>query len=161
MFFDKLSEIVNGGQFQWFFNSSDLSGNAKKPIENFMFTHTLYRYGQGKASNWAETFEPIIYFIDQKYKVKELLRMKLNLYTNQHKKIKHGLHYDFDEKGVPAKNVKIGLFNFVTCDGGTNINNKIYSSSENELLIFSNDLKHHGITQTDLPTRIVLNIAWK
>ena len=161
IFFYKLKNLITSNSFPWYFQSGTIPSLRKESKNNFMFTHTLYRYGQGKASNWAETFEPIIYFIDQKYKVKELLRMKLNLYTNQHKKIKHGLHYDFDEKGVPAKNVKIGLFNFVTCDGGTNINNKIYSSSENELLIFSNDLKHHGITQTDLPTRIVLNIAWK
>ena len=32
MFFEKLSKIVNSGRFQWFFNDSDLYGNAKKPI---------------------------------------------------------------------------------------------------------------------------------
>ena len=126
-----------------------------------MFSHNLYKYGQGKSSDWAEIFEPIIYFIDQKYKVNELLRMKLNLYTNQHKKIKHVSHHDFHKKGIPEKDLKLGLFNFMTCNGGTNINNKIYNSKENELLIFSNKLKHYGITQTDLPTRIILNLAWK
>jgi len=168
IFFYKLKNLITSTNFQWYFQSETISSlkdevnkTKKESQNNFMFAHNLYKYGQGKSSNWAETFEPIIYFIAQKYKVKELLRMKLNLYTNQHKKIKHGSHHDFKDKGVPVKNVKIGLFNFVTCNGGTSINNKIYSSNENELLIFSNDLKHHGITQTDSPIRIVLNIGWK
>ena len=30
-----------------------------------------------------------------------------------------------------------------------------------ELIVFDNKLEHYGITQTNKPTRIVLNIGWK
>ncbi len=57
--------------------------------------------------------------------------------------------------------IKLGLFNFITCNGGTKINKKLFNSNSNELIVFDNKFKHHGITQTDTPTRINLNIAWK
>ena len=85
--------------------------------------------------------------------------MKLNLYTNQHKNIKHASPRDYADP--TNQNPTIGLLNFTTCDGGTNINKKIYQSKENQILIFDNKLKHFGITQTDNPIRIVLNIGWK
>ena len=52
-----------------------------------MFTHMLFMEGEGKMSKWSDMFEPIIYSIDERFKVNKLLRMKLNLYTNQNKKI--------------------------------------------------------------------------
>jgi hypothetical protein len=163
MFFDKLSEIVNGDEFQWFFNNSDLTDDTKTPIENFMFTHCFFREEQGKSSDWFNIFEPILYFINEKVKVNKLIRMKLNLYTNQNKKIMHLPHWDYSntETKKPLKDVTAALLNFTTCNGGTKIGDKIYASKANELLIFNNTIKHSGIIQTDTPTRIVLNINWR
>jgi len=160
MFFDKLTTILNSNNFQWYFQNATVDTNFKKESKNnFMFTHNLFMRDAGKTSDWFNTFEPILYSINEKIKVNELLRMKLNLYTNQHRKIKHASHCDFsDEKD---KGIKTGILNFTTCNGGTTIENKIYNSKENELLIFNNGLKHFGITQTDTPIRIVLNIGWK
>ena len=158
IFLDKLKDILEGNPFQRYFQNSTVPYVKKEPLNNFMFTHNLYMDGS-ITSDWFRTFEPIIYFINTKYKVNQLLRMKLNLYTNQHKKINHGSHYDFpDQKN---ENIKIGLLNFTTCDGGTNINKKVYKSKENQLLVFNNTEKHFGITQTNNPIRIILNIGWK
>ena len=164
MFFEKLNEIVNGSNFQWFFNNSNLDDTQAPFVknDNFMFTHTFFRPEQGKASDWFDIFEPILYSINEKVKVNELMRMKLNLYTNQNKKIMQGPHCDIlDEKGQPLKDVNTALLNFTTCNGGTKIGNKTYNSNANELIIFNNATKHSGITQTDTQTRIVLNINWK
>jgi len=163
MFFDKLSTILNGSDFQWFFNPSSLAP-LKHPFikdTDFMFTHTLFK-DKDKKSGWFELFEPILYSLNEKIIVNELLRMKLNLYTNQNKKINHTIHWDsVDEKGNPDKDVNIAILNFTSCNGGTKINEKIYASNRNEVLIFNNLLQHQGIIQTDVPIRIVLNIGWK
>ena len=176
MFFDKLSEIVNGAGFHWFFNSSDLIyiknvPCTEKPIKHFMFTHSLFRNEitpdgtliHGESSGWSNIFIPIIYFISEKVKVTQLIRMKLNLYTNQKKKIIHSPHYDINnpETHKPFKNITTAILNFTTCDGGTKIGDKIYASKANEVLIFNNTIKHSGITQTDTQKRIVLNINWR
>ena len=156
IFFSKLKNIVSGNIFQWYFQyGTNLP--TKESVDNFMFTHTLYF--KESNSEWFPIFEPILYFMDEKYKVEQLLRMKLNLYVNQHKKLKHDPHLDFPD--MLDQNVKIGLLNFTTCNGGTNINKETYDSKENELIVFDNKLEHYGITQTNKPTRIVLNIGWK
>jgi len=162
MFFNKLKDIVVGKDFPYYFTKETVSLKVKEPTSHFMFNHLLFTPEQGKTSGWFDMFEPIIYYLNEKIKVKELLRMKLNLYTNQNKKITHGSHIDFsDENKIPYKGTNIAILNFITCNGGTKINEKIYTSNANEALIFNNELMHSGITQTDAPTRIVLNIGWK
>ena len=124
---------MSGNIFQWYFQyGTNLP--TKESVDNFMFTHTLYF--KESNSEWFPTFEPILYFMDEKYKVEQLLRMKLNLYVNQHKKLKHDPHLDFPD--MLDQNVKIGLLNFTTCNGGTNINKEAYDSKENELIVFDN-----------------------
>ena len=92
MFFEKLSFILNGSNFAWFFNPSSLE-ESKFPFRkdtHFMFTHSLWNE-KGKASNMYEVFEPILYSLSEKIKIHKLLRMKLNLYTNQKSyKVKYG-----------------------------------------------------------------------
>tara|TARA_Y100000401_G_scaffold114441_1_gene116490 strand:+ start:1100 stop:1639 length:540 start_codon:yes stop_codon:yes gene_type:complete len=167
MFFDKLNNILNGDRFQWFFNSSSLNANIYpfKKNNNFMFTHMLFMDGEGQTSRWFDMFEPITYFINEKIKVNKLLRMKLNLYTNQNRTIHQPSHYDVtdlsNDEGNPLKGIKTGVLNFTTCNGGTKVGNTIYPSNANEMLIFDNTLKHNGLVQTDTPVRIILNINWE
>jgi len=158
IFFDKLKDMITDHHFPWFFESQTVSNHYFEEDSHFMFSHVLFAFEQGKNSNWFKDFEPIIYFLDSKIKVNKLLRMKLNLYTNQNKKIEHGSHTDINDKGIPRKNVNIEIFNFTSCNGATIIKGKKYPSNENELLIFDNLNKHYGIVQTDTQTRIVLNI---
>jgi hypothetical protein len=167
MFFNKLSSLLNGDGFNWFYNSTSLNPNIYpyKKNSNFMFTHMLFMEGEGKMSKWSDMFEPIIYSIDERFKVNKLLRMKLNLYTNQKKKIHQPSHCDItdtsDNKGNPLKGVNTSILNFTTCNGGTKIGNKTYDSEANELITFSNTIKHNGIVQTNTSTRVVLNINWE
>jgi len=163
MFFEKLSFILNGSDFAWFFNPSSVEASKFPFIKDthFMFTHSLWNE-KGKASNMYEVFEPILDSLSEKIKINKLLRMKLNLYTNQNKKIKHTVHCDYIDKQMqPYKNINITILNFTSCNGGTIINKKFYSSNANEALIFDNSLEHQGIVQTDVPIRIVLNIGWQ
>tara|TARA_B100000029_G_C17528016_1_gene942330 strand:+ start:478 stop:1047 length:570 start_codon:yes stop_codon:yes gene_type:complete len=162
MFFDKLKNLFTGGSIPFYLTNETAHPKIKEPKSHFMFNHLLFAQGIGKTSNLYETFEPILYFLNEKVKVNELLRMKLNLYTNQNKHITHRSHIDIsDENNKPKKEVNVAIFNFTTCNGGTKIGKKTYPSNENEALIFSNELKHCGITQTDTPTRFLLNVNWK
>jgi len=157
LYFNKLKNILTSVDFPWYFQPHTLSD---QPDSYFMFTHTLFAFERGQNSKWFKDFEPIIYFLDNKIKIKKLVRMKFNLYTNQNKKINHTAHWDSaDEKGNPRKGITVSIFNFTTCNGGTIINDKKYPSNENEALIFDNVNKHSGIVQTNTQTRIVLNIA--
>ena len=87
--------------------------------------------------------------------------MKLNLYTNQNKKIYHAKHVDFtnQDTGKPLENTTNTVLNFTDCNGGTIIDNKSYPSKANQALIFSNNLVHQGYAQTDTDKRIMLNVG--
>jgi len=166
MFFDKLNNELNGNNFQWFYNSTSLNSVAYPFKENndVLFTHLLWRAGHGGMSDWYNVFEPILYFIDEKVKFNRLLRMKLNLYVNQNKEISQASHHDVmdkDESNKPLTGVNVAVLNFTTCNGGTKIGSKFYSSNANEILIFDNTIEHNGTVQTDKPVRIVLNINWE
>ena len=158
-YFNKLKHLVTGSAFPWYFSNQTVSYPGVKEDKHFMFVHGLYNtIPPAPISHLFKEFEPILYFLD--FPIKELLRMKLNLYTNQNKKIKHVRHTDvYDEKNKPRENVTLSILNFITCNGGTIIKDKKYPSNENELLIFDNLNKHSGVVQTDTPTRIVLNIV--
>ena len=159
IYFNKLKHLVTGRAFPWYFLNQTVDYLGVKQDKHFMFVHTLYnKVPPTPALHLYKEFEPILYFLD--FPIKELLRMKLNLYTNQNKKIKHVRHTDvYDEKNKPRENVTLSILNFITCNGGTIIKDKKYPSNENELLIFDNLNKHSGVVQTDTPTRIVLNIV--
>ena len=98
----------------------------------------------------------------------KLLRMKMNLYPNEGKRQKHGVHNDIFSNGRPNPNVVTAVFNFTNCNGSTIIldkdENNEYTkevevpSVENSIVMFNCPHPHYGITQSDTPTRIVLNI---
>lgn len=162
-FFNRLKDIVHDKWTPWYFhNRTGESEIHKEPSHNFMFTHLLAKAEpideplQIQSDKYT-IFEPIVYFIDEHVRVNKILRMKLNLYTNQNKIINHFPHRDYDEKD---KEITTSIFNFTTCNGGTTINNKFYKSQENELHIFNSECLHYGRVQDDTQTRIVLNINW-
>jgi len=163
-FFNKLNTTVSSSNFPWYFSSRLLSYSKKESSDNFFMFHRLLDYGVENTitSNFFDMFYPLIYFLDKKHKVNNLMRMQINMYTNQNKKISHPPHIDFhDEPGEKTKGVKTGLFNFTTCNGGTNIDKKFYESKANEFHVFDNDTKHFGVIQTNTPIRIIINVNWR
>ena len=161
IYFNKLINIFEhgneamGNKFPWFWND-----NTAYNDNNFMFSHMVWDITLGKISAYFEALDPIVYFLDKYSPVEELSRMKLNLYTNQNKKILHAKHLDMiDNEDRPLPNITVCILNFTDCNGGTIIDDKDYPSKANQALIFSNDLFHQGYAQTDKTKRIMLNIA--
>jgi len=163
IFFKKLKTIVSDTSviFPWYFEPMTAIDKYFTPDHEFMFTHVLCAQKKGPSSSFFKDFEPILYYLSEKIKIKKLLRMHVNLYTNQNKVIKHASHVDLLDDSVrfkPRPDVAVSILNFTTCNGGTIIGGKKYPSRENEILIFSNTIKHGGVVQTDTQRRIVLNI---
>ena len=165
IFFNKINglfEEKSMRSFNWFWNNNTAAkyGDEKYPLDdNFMFTHVLWDMKLHKTSALFETFEPIIYFIDRVVPVDSLIRMKLNLYTNQNKKITHAKHYDIYNEAGELDDATICILNFTDCNGGTLVGDEDYLSKSNQAIIFDNGVKHCGYTQTDTNRRIVLNVA--
>ena len=163
IFFKKLKTIVSDTTviFPWYFEPMTAIDKYFTPDHEFMFTHVLFGQDKGPTSTFFKDFEPIIYYLNDKIKIKNILRMHVNLYTNQNKVIKHGTHVDLLDDSIrfkPRPGVTVSILNFTTCNGGTIIGGKRHPSRENEILIFDNKIQHNGIVQTDTQTRIVLNI---
>jgi hypothetical protein len=164
IYLNRLKKILDdhSRSFDWYWNSLTASDTKNNALDNnFMFTHLLFHKDTNHTSPYFETFLPILYFLNQHIMTEKVYRMKLNLYPNQGKTITHAKHIDLTDKDTskPLKDCKITVFNFTTCNGGTIINDKKYSSNANEALIFDNEIEHQGFTQTDTSRRIILNIA--
>jgi hypothetical protein len=143
-----LNNIILGDNFPWYYNPSTVVSKDN----NFMFNHIFVKE-QKVNSDFYWLLEPLLNFINLKKPYDKIERIKANLYTNQGKNIKQKSHYDYIEND---KNCFIALFNLITCNGGTVIENKTVKSKQNDLIIFDN-VKHYGITQSDTSTRVSIN----
>jgi|TARA_R100000664_G_scaffold33871_2_gene52471 hypothetical protein len=157
-YFKELQTLVYSDNFPWFYQQKITTFDKDN---NFMFTHILYNNDKSN-SDFFPKFELIKYFIKQHSNFSKFLRIKLNLYTNQGKKIKHSKHHDWtDTNNKPDKDVKICILNFTTCNGVTVIKKQPVQSKENQMIFFNNTNEHYGVTQDNKDTRIVLNIVYK
>ena len=157
-YYKELKTLVCSNKFAWFYYRATTHSRDDK---NFMFAHTLYNNNRIN-SNFHSKFEPLWDTISSHLPFNQLLRLKLNLYPNQGKQIKHYPHHDWvDKNNTPEKNVNIGVFNFTTCNGFTVVGDKKIASKENQIVFFKNTIQHYGVTQTDSHVRIVLNIVFR
>jgi hypothetical protein len=134
----------------WYYSSHTA---ATIDVSNFFFFHLLYANGKVQSDRYFNSLLlPVLGKIDFQY----LHRAKLNLYTKQEKKIKTQYHRDED---IPHT---VYLFSLNTNNGYTEFKNgEKIQSKENTMAIFSGDLEHRSINQTDENTRINLNINLK
>ena len=150
-------------RFFWHFKTTNLTatkkdGQALFGNENhFMFTHIFYRKGT-VGSDQYNLVKPLVEYVKQKYDIKRILRIKANLYTNQHMNIKYAEHRDMD--WISKSKALIGVYNVISCNGGTVIDGKTYPSAGNHFYLFDN-IFHHGISQTDTQTRVMINFNFE
>ena len=172
LYLKKLNHLLLGNSntvkplFNWFWNDYSVSdiledGSRKPKDNNFMLTHVIWNEETNSQSPHFEIFLPIVYFINQHCSLENIIRIKLNCYPNQGVRKDHAKHNDIRNPHTkkPLENCKITVLNLTTCNGGTIIDDKEYSSIKNQALIFDNNKEHSGFTQTDTSRRIVINIA--
>jgi hypothetical protein len=158
--FKNLENIIESDTFNWFFKRSTAKERVIEDVDKFMFSHVLYHPSNNIGSVFLKNFEIIPIKLAEKYGFTKTMRMKLNLYPNQKKRVYHEFHYDMNDKNQnPKKGFVSAIFNFTTCNGGTIINNKAFTSKSNQVILFPNEMKHCGFTATDVQARIVLNIV--
>jgi hypothetical protein len=154
--FKELKNKVMDANFPWYYNEHDLS---QIKSNNFMFTHTIYRDGN-LNSNFYHLIKPICDKIYKKFKFKKILRIKLNCYTNQNKKIEHIKHNDVIDPLI-QNNILVGVFHINTNNGKTIIDSDggdmSIKSEENQIILFNNLYPHYGTTQTDTNLRVLIN----
>ena len=164
--FNRLLKIVESNSFSWWWNDdTSIDPVTKKGDNLFMFSQLLFHNAKMPHGPGSHPLYPAFQVIED-YQAdicpfKEVMKLKLNLYPNQGKNISHTRHIDFYEGDQIDKRIITSVFNFHTCNGSTVVeidgkNNNIPSKA-NRLILFDNTW-HYGITQSDIPRRIVLNL---
>ena len=167
--FKTLLDAVEDEYFQWEWqNDSIFNPHTNTGDGHFKFGKPIYMHpnlntvGNTADNKYIKLFEIFRNYQEEIIPSKFLVKLKLNLYPNQGKQVKHGRHSDVSNGGVPDPNIITSVFNFHTCNGYTAIEKEdkteeIVPSVANQIVIFSNAY-HYGVTQSDIPRRIVLNM---
>ena len=171
--FKYILSIVEHEKFNWNWQDNSTYHRDTEKIKmdgKFKFGKTIYTHPNLNPSNQHfadETYMPLFgMFVElqnehQIRRTQHLLKLKLNLYPNEGKQVQHGIHkdiYSADMKDdVLDRTTLTSVFNFHTSNGYTCIGKEKVPSVANQIVIF-NQTEHYGVTQSDIPRRIVLNM---
>ena len=170
--FKRLLAIVEDELFNWEWQNNTIQNPyTLKGDNNFKLGKLIYsdpRLDINANGDYFEVrdkfkniFQTVADFQNEIKPFKKLVKLKLNLYPNQGEQIKHGRHVDISITGKPDESIITSVFNFHTCNGYTvideNDKEQIIPSIANQIVIFDNAY-HYGVTQSDIPRRIVLNM---
>ena len=161
--FNRLLDTVESDEFEWQWSNSSAYDYNLHGDNNFMLNKMIYnnaKLGLGfhEDKKYSQLFYLIKDFQDYIKPSRDLIRMKLNLYTNQGKNVEMKPHKDYVELNYDFKTC---VFNLTTCNGGTVllVDDKeiLIPSVENQLIVMDGNIEHFGITQTDKKTRVLIN----
>jgi len=148
--FNIIKNLIFDPRFNWFYKPDVNISGVDSPNMIFYFQHIFYN-----KVPFSELFkiinENLLSFID----IKALIRVKANLYPNQHIKKENGFHidYDFSHKGA--------ILYLNTNNGRTILDNDIkIDSIENRILFFDPSIPHDSENCTDQKVRVNININY-
>ena len=151
--FKQLLSVVESQNVDWHWQTQSIHyGPTGSGDNKWMFTKTI-KDRQIVSKELMPLFSVFKDFQDEHYKGDTILKMKLNLNPNQGTPIEFGLHTDTIP---PESDIITSVFNFHTSNGYTCIGKEKVPSVANQIVIF-NQQEHYGVTQSDIPRRIVLN----
>ena len=161
--FNDLNKLLTSGDFEWFYRSKSVEEDQESSFIHSLYTHTDENI---LKSRHYGVFKPLFDAMLEKFGGTKLLRARFVLYTKRKEISYTGKHHDItDGFGIDSKpvkeNIKIGILNFTTCNGGTVVNNAMIPSVANSLIVFDNALEHCGVIQTDTSARVVLNFVFE
>jgi hypothetical protein len=163
--YDSLEKYVLSNEINWIWRDWSCHpayDNGDQEYGTYAWYHFAYHkhYGQIEE-NVHDAWKPVVKAIQDKFNC-DVLRINLNCYTNQNKKIIATPHYDVgSERGllVPDQRASSIILNFTNCNGGTRIADVDVPSFRNSAVLFSNVYEHSGIVQTDTNRRICASIC--
>jgi len=160
--FDIMQKKIMNNYFPWFhYDTIVREGEDKKDL-TFYSMHMLYDNDRPTFSTSFEIMDPLLSKLFERnddYKLRTLLRVKINSYPNQNKFIEHSMHQDFyPDSKYPYKTC---LFCLNTCDGYTKLSDgtKI-DSVANRAIFFDPTLDHASTNTTDQPRRVNINFNY-
>ena len=145
-------------EWEWKFNPFKVRSTDQKSLYDYQFVHKLHSiFEQGYSPHWLDII-PVISQINGIINIGAFRRVKANLQVAQKDVIYGGFHYDLTEKGIVDKNLFIAIYYVNSNNGYTEFEDgtKIDSIAD-RLVIFKNDIKHRGVSQTNTKQRIVIN----
>ncbi len=164
IFKDILSVVEGDIDWRWE-PQTTIKDDKRWMFSNLIYIHPeLTERGQGIASKESISMFGVFKKLQDKHiPSAELLKLKMNLNPNENKQAEFGIHTDILINGMSDPNVITSVFNFHTCNGYTMIlgpdgfKEKVPSVA-NSIVMFDNHLPHFGVSQTDIPRRIILNM---
>ena len=140
----------------WFWG--DTKTNQTDNLYNYQFTHSFYSFEHGGYSNYYQLVEPVVSGIGRTHRISGLSRIKGNLQPVTQERLVSDYHNDYTTEGVPDENMLVGIYYVNSNDGYTEFEDgTIVKSVANRLVLFSNTMKHRGVSQLDTKYRVVLN----
>ena len=173
----KLLDNVEDNNFPWYYLKNSISTHNISYAKYPQLVHSLYYNNSGPISPFFNTFNNILYFIEDKFSVKilDISRIKINCVLRTDNPILHIPHVDIS---LPGYTTFIYYLN--TSDGYTNI----YSETEckdfpyyetdshltlvkqvqpvqNSILRFDSNQYHSYLTPIHCDRRFVVNMVLK
>jgi len=146
-----VKQVIFADDFQYSWYDKVVGNETNKELHTYFLVHLLYDNKSG-----ASKFYPILNAIfKNKLEIKELLRMKVNLYPQNDNLYEHGYHIDRDE---PHKGA---LFSLNTCDGYTKFETgEKIESVENRIILFDPSVLHTSTNTTNEQRRVNINFNY-
>ena len=145
-------------EWLWAFNPYKVRSTDQNSLLDYQFVHKLHSiFEQGYSPHWHDII-PVISQINGIINIGAFRRVKANLQVAQKDIVYGSFHYDLTEKGIVDENLFIAIYYVNTNNGYTEFEDgtKIDSIAD-RLVIFKNDIKHRGVSQTNTKQRIVIN----
>ena len=146
------TQIVNSAHFPWYYNDRVVIEN-----DGYQFTHGIFDLHDGGI---VSNMFPLFTLLLEKLKVKNLVRIKLNLNPKTFFHRGTGWHVDYSPND-PFPHTKTAVFYLNTNNGWTSFKKggRVKSKS-NRIVIFDSSSKHQGVTCTDDNRRIIVNLNY-
>lgn len=148
--FLKINNLMLSPKFSWFYNSF-VDDEYGEDGEKYQFTHTFYKQPDGNNSEHIHILNPLF----KKLNAQLLVRVKANMNPKSVDRELGVLHRDvkYDcNTAIYYVNSNNGYTEF---EDGT-----IVKSVANRMAVFSSDMLHRGVSQTDTKVRCVINCNW-
>jgi len=150
-YFEKLQSAFTSNRLSWYYNKHVASKGDKPVLGNYYFYHYFFNENRITSSDF-NLLEPLL----NKLNVRAIVNIKLNLYPQTQKILKHALHTDH------GFSLKSALYYVNTCDGYTYFKDKDkkVNSVANRIVLFDSSKYHHSTTTTNQNGRFTLNINY-
>ena len=145
-------------EWDWKFNPYKVRSTDQYSLLDYQFVHKLHSiFEQGYSPFWSDII-PVVAELNKITLIGGFRRVKANLQVAQKDNLYGSFHHDFTEKGIVDENLFIAIYYVNTNNGFTEFEDgtKIDSIAD-RLVIFKNDIKHRGVSQTNTKQRIVIN----